>query len=392
MNKRKYVLNIFVDKIASEWKILQFSSVLSAAGSITVVLIFAMLFLATGCQNTSFTPAPPKALNLPISENTVSNLVPLKEWELYTVNSIAWARDSSAFVATGENNDKNSPNVFAFNIENPVPLWSQQLQQPTTFSLTYSPDNETIIIPYFAGFSRLDATTGHNIKGFDVPYATSDKLCFGNLGIEFGPDGKNIIMLDSALEQGYTTLNIWDPEKNQCVGKLVEQSGIAFGFDLSRDDKFLALGLDGVGKNYEQQVHIWDLETHQQVCSFDGAHPVSITSDGKVIANASIDTKGNVDLWDRKSCQIIGHIQRKENISPSSLAFSSDGQLLAIGGKNTLQIWRVASRELLFEYSNLKNRVGYLAFSPNGSFLLSSTDRVSIEDNAIITLWAITEK
>lgn len=340
--------------------------------------------LITSCQSTTPTPIP--SYDLFISETTVSSLVPLKEWEVYTVNSIAWAMDSSAFAITGSNNN-DGPNVFAFNVDDPLPLWSQKLQQPTTFSLTYSLDNKSIVIPYHAGFGRLDATSGQIIKGFDEQYATSEKVCFGNLGIKFSPNGKNLIMLDTALEHGYTTINIWDMAQDQCIGTLVEQSGISFGFDLSKDGIYLALGLDGIGKYYERQVHIWNLETHQQVCAFEGSHPVSIAPDGIIIA--AINNKGEVDLWDRISCKAIGTFQRDGSDAAYSLAFSPDGTLLAVGSNNTLQIWHVVSRKILFESNKLKNRISYLAFSPNGLYLVSSTDRVSIDDDSIITLWGI---
>lgn len=359
-------------------------------GSRRTVFMLVVSILITSCQGTSLTPVPSYALS--ISETTVGSLVPLKEWELYTVNSITWAMDSSAFAIAGSTNNNDGPNVFAFNVDAPSPLWSQKLHQPTTFSLTYSLDNKSIVIPYRAGFGRLDATSGQVIKGFDEQYATPDKVCFGNLGIEFSPNGKNLIMLDTALEYGYTTVNIWDIAQDQCVGKLVEQSGISFGFDLSKDGIYLALGLDGIGKYYEQQVHVWNLETQQQVCAFEGSHPVSLTPDGITIAAVNISNKGEVDLWNRITCQVVGTFQREGSESLYSLAFSPDGTLLAIGGNNSLEIWHVASGKILFEFNKLKNRVSHLAFSPNGLYLVSSTDRVSIDDNSTITLWGVTKQ
>ena len=371
--------------------------------ALKIISIFIMfLILLSSCSAVAtrsytqsspiLTPTPPQPSFSRISKENAVNLSLIQEWQLKYVNAIDWAMDSIAFTVAGGNSDKNNdPDMYTYNISKSEVIWSSKALGGGR--LTYHPNNQVIAVPYFEGISFFDAITGQKVRQIDHN-SIKEKQCIGLYGIEFTPDGSKIITLDTQGDYGGTTsIYIWDATTDQCLGTLVEEVGITFDFELSRDGHFLVLGLAGALSEIpgvlEPQVRVWNIVTQQLICRFKGARPVAFSLNGSLIAAANVDNNGEVDLWDAKSCQLLETLHREEEENPYSMDFSPDGQLLAIGGENTFQIWAVANRTLLFESNELKDHVDILAFSPDGRFLLSKTDRSSIDDKATITLWGV---
>lgn len=92
-----------------------------------------------------------------------------------------------------------------------------------------------------------------------------------------------------------------------------------------------------------------------------------------------------------KSLQTSYTLNRQGQKGPFSIAFSRDGKRLVVGGSDTIQIWDEANRMLLFESEQLPNPVKIMVFSPNDHFLLSGTDKSTVDGKALITLWAVSE-
>jgi WD40 repeat protein len=402
-NNKSFSQKTFVKIFAPEWFRLKLfysthlhycrQKIISEALRIKAIPIMVLILLSS-CNTTlskdiqaGSTPTLPSAglsLRL-ISNQNISNLEPIKEWEIYDINDIAWSINSSMFAIAGEENDDGIFGVSAFNIDASEMLWFHETYVP--FSLVFSPDNQVIAVPFFAGINLLNTTTGQSVK--EILY--QKETCFGSMGIRFSPDGTKIFTLRSSPDSNdeLTEIFIWDIEMDRCLGKLVEEKGVAFNFELSHDGRFLILGLHDieVQGHFEQQVHVWNVETQQQVCSFAGTHPV-FSLGGEWIAAANVENEGEVDLWSTRSCQRLDGFQSTEQKIPRDISFSPDGQLLAIGG-DTLQIWRVASKELLFESDQLSNHVDFLTFSPDGRFLLMVTPRISGNDKGKIVLWGV---
>jgi WD40 repeat protein len=368
------------------------------------ILISVLSFiLLSSCNSYSSSP-------MVISAQNVINLSPIKEWKLYDVIAIAWSPNSSDFAIAGlagsSNDDANSPTLFVYNIDDPKMKWSTHAYGG--LSLTYRPDGKVIAVPaLLGGASLFDATTGQEIEEIVDPVMEKGQ-CIGRVRIAYSPNDTKIFTMDSDFAPGQeaTTIFIWDAIKKQCIGTLINEQGSSFNFELSRDGQFLALLLRDVQTSNNAsvfQVQIWNVETQKQICSFTGGN-AAIDPNGNFIAIADVSNNGDVNIWDIKSCKFLYALGRKgsDRSYLMSMAVSPDGQLLAIGGANssngqldptgtpnTIQIWQLSNRKLLFMSDLLPNWAKILTFSPNGNYLLSEMDRISYTGNTTITLWGI---
>ncbi|MEW5938498.1 MAG: WD40 repeat domain-containing protein [Chloroflexota bacterium] len=358
-----------------------------------IILPILLLGLVVSCVN--LIPSHPR-----ISARKAGRIHPIREWELYSVIAIDWAADSKHFAVAGLNvydGDEHSPNIFSYDIENPEVEWANFTYGG--LSLTYTPDGSAIAVPeLFGGANLLDAKTGMIIENINDPVMEKGQ-CIGRMDIEYSPDSAKMITMDSDIKFGSsTTVFIWDTRKNECLGKLLNEQGSSFDFEMSQDGKRLAIMLrdvpifDAPGKAeyFGPQVQVWDLENRTKVCAFSGGN-AAFDPGGKFIASADKDYNGEVNIWDATSCALQYSLGRKgmDPFYGISLAISPDGKLLAIGGSSAIQIWNLANRKLLFESESLQNNVEILTFSPDGKYLISETVRVTKDDKAIITLWGV---
>ncbi len=180
------------------------------------------------------------------------------------------------------------------------------------------------------------------IQLWDIPTAYNQATLLGHdeaaIALMFSPDGA---LLASASYDGTTRL--WDMEtlterfilKPDATFK-ISQTDVVF----SPDGRYVFTS-DGVFNI--ATVRQWDVETGEQVASFptnDGPESLAISPDGRTLA-AGI--RGIVQLWDVSSGQLIellhGH-QSQYNIK--GLAFSPDGEFLVSSSEDgTLRLWQV---------------------------------------------------
>jgi len=172
---------------------------------------------------------------------------------------------------------------------------------------------------------------------------------------------------------------------------------------VSPDGKMIALGgADGI-------IAVYDKETQRVITRFPVAsvcphkledfkgpyHPCYInvlrfSPDGGVLLAAS--SSGNIGRWDTRTwaslsdpldadvpCRSI--ICDSRTLTAEGLAFSPDLGMVAVGGKQQIWVWNLASRKLAYTFAAHDDDVTSLAFSSDGRLLASGS-----EDNTLL-LW-----
>lgn len=103
----------------------------------------------------------------------------------------------------------------------------------------------------------------------------------------------------------------------------------------------------------------------------DRIYAVEFSPDGAMIATGSNDWGGSrVRLWDSTTGKHLAQLTGREFSSVNAIAFSPDGNTLAVGSDKELRIWDVTSRKQLAEL-NRYTAISKLIFSPDGATLVS---------------------
>jgi WD40 repeat protein len=137
------------------------------------------------------------------------------------------------------------------------------------------------------------------------------------------------------------------------------------------------------------EVHLWNTATRQLIHQLKDV-PGRVTSlayspDGKLLAVGSCTRveslcKGNIRLWSPDTQQFISQSLAGHRRSVNMLAFSRDGKILASSDGEDLILWNIETRQALGEIApghkskqeNMVNLVTSIAFSADGKTLASS--------------------
>ena len=271
-----------------------------------------------------------------------------------------------------------------------------RLGNGTVHTIAYSPDGSLIAI---VGNSTwlYDANTLAEV-GMIERSARS---------IAFSPDGRTLA--SGSWPDPDRTVHLWDVATQEMVGGLQLPglrgvTAVAF----TPDGNTLAVGYgDG-------DIALWDMKTQRQIAQQTVIRRIltsipwtlAFSPDGQLLAAGGHEApaislwEGHeafiISLWDVPTLELVGSFEEQpgdtwsQNHAVSSIAFSSDGTILASGSHYdyTVRLWDVTTqRQIALLLENDGNEedeaVNAVAFSPDSAILASAGD------DAKIRLWDV---
>lgn len=357
------------------------AATLTATSSLTPI-VSALLSTGTSTLTPEYSP-PQVALT---STATVSSASPIQKVAqpitVANAGSIAqtrWAKPFGAPVSLALSPDgktlavATSFEILVNDLANlETPLFKLEGQKGLS-EVAFSPDGQTLASAgsSFDGTIWLWDMARGGVKRMELEGHT-DAI----YSIAFSPNGA---LLASGSRDN--SVRIWDIQTGKelffSLAHNAEVHSVAFG----PDGALLASG-GGDGK-----IRLWDVKNDQEKIVLD-AHPIQVeclafSPDGKFLASAGqYDTE--IRLWDTQIWQttiiLRGH-ERVAGYGIFSLAFNDQGTLLASGGgDNSIRLWDVDPISPSFgkELATLQRHsdwVDSLVFSPDGTMLISASDR-----------------
>jgi WD40 repeat protein len=202
---------------------------------------------------------------------------------------------------------------------------------------------------------------------------TGDNLAVTDL--EYSPNGTILASLSSYIynlpnDYAYFSSNdakLWNPSNGALLNVVAE------------DGNDIAFSPDGmelmVGGNYFSRDGVL-LDQLEYRRGNNSVSSVEFSPDGTILAVGV----GGLRLFRTPDLELLRVLVEGEG---TSLAFSPDGTILAAGGGNTIQLWRVSDRMLLRTLSGHTSYVISLAFSSDGTMLVSGSD------DRTVRLWRV---
>jgi WD40 repeat protein len=230
--------------------------------------------------------------------------------------------------------------------------------------LAFSPD-ETIMA--LRG-DLWQFSTGKQLQ--ELQRIMSEDHSFWASSIAFQPQA-NILATGSF--DGY--LALWDIDTNTVQGRLPGAAGEVISLDYSADGSLLA----AVTGYPEYKVHVWAMPAAQLVLSLDGDSEnyvgVALAPDGQTFATMSrfddIMKGSYVRIW-RTSDGVM--LLQTDIANVTSMAFSPDGELLALGNETgILRLVQVQDGSLIAALPGHTGLISGVAFSPDGILLATSS-------------------
>ena len=258
-------------------------------------------------------------------------------------------------------------------------------------SVAFSPDGNTL-----TSVSWSDAPTnapwgGASIRFWDVATGTLKNTLIGHtdevLSVAFSPDGNTL-----ATGSEDSTIRLWDADtgtlKNTLIGHTHPVESVAF----SPDGNTLASAY-----SEDSTIRLWDADTGTLKNTLIGhTHPVesvAFNPDGNTLATghgltiiANEIVYGGINLWDVHTGNLKNTLTAGiERFHASGVAFSPDGNIIAIGIADTVQFWDVHTGTLKNTLTGHTDTVWSVAFSPDGNTLATGSGW----DDPVIRLWDV---
>ncbi len=202
--------------------------------------------------------------------------------------------------------------------------WQGSLKAFFSWSLGFTSNGHIVAATNKAEIHVWDALTGQSVVTFD------QSISLWN--IAFSPNGKMVASFD---DDGL--LKLWDMQTGEEIYTLAHNDAwiTIWSLVFSPDSEMLASG------NFDGNITFWDTHTGKEVNNLvdpnGSISSIAFSSDGKVLATA---TDSKIILWDVISKRLIRTVdfdlQVKEGFGIRKVFFSPDGKMIAAADANNI--------------------------------------------------------
>ena len=245
-------------------------------------------------------------------------------------------------------------------------LTSTWLDEPLPMS--FSPDGTILAFGSKHGtVNLLDVPAGTHaasLEGHTYPVAS----------ISFSPDGASL-----ASGSWDRTVRLWNVARREHIGTLKGHSDRVNSVTFSRDGDTLASASD------DGTIKVWDVATKRNTTTFeghaDGVGSLAFSSQSNILAAGVND--GSIKLWDVASKGVIHDLDKGGSFT--SVAYSGDGSILALGSGSTVRLWDVSGGVQVATLEGHTEKVSSLTFLSDGATLASGS-------HGEVYLWDVTAR
>ena len=267
-----------------------------------------------------------------------------------------------------------------------VKLWNVSTREHSTTlrhgenvtSVAFSPDGATLASG--AGDVKLwNVSTKENVATLSGHRAVGS--------VAFSPDGTTLASGGGIARSGNTTrydlrVILWDVATGTNIAVLEGHKGSISSVAFSPDGTTLA------SVDRSDMLKLWDVATGTNIATFEnaGSRSVAFSSDGMTLASpGDYSNRTSINLWDVVTRTHIATIDNPWLGSVFSVAFSSDGSILASGQGDAIYLWDVATRTKIATLTGHTSSPNSVAFSSDETILASAS-----YDNTV-RLWDVSE-
>ena len=248
--------------------------------------------------------------------------------------------------------------------------------------VAYSPDGRRLAVAGPAGILLYDTQTYQEVSFF------TDNTHVGD-SVSFSPDGQLLASAD------HNSISLWHVGTEQRLRTLTVPNLVATYVAFSPDGKTLA--------SAGSDIHLWDVDTGHLRHTFVGkrqgeysiiqgvsSRQVVFSPDGKTLASTTIDPLDLLQLWDVETGNLLHTLEHKTYFR--DITFSPDGKMIASasGGRDghILYFWDVETGQRLRTFTEHGYKINSIAFSPDGQTLaIGSGYTIRGDDGGDLTLW-----
>lgn len=293
------------------------------------------------------------------------------------VADIALSPDGNSIAATTASNDRSVANLMLWE----VGTGTLKLFLPTgdmlASAVVFHPDGDRL------AYGRGTAIDLRGNLPAALPQGRLEGHTQGITDLAVSADGRWLVSAGDDRQ-----IRLWDWQAGQLVRTFAANSD---------EEKFVAIDPKGqfVASSDGEAIEIWEMATGKrrrtlQPDGFVGA--IALSSNGRTLASGG--RSPNVTLWNLNTGEVLQTLDIDPDDSVGSevhsIAFSSDGQLLAMAistwykdlylwSENVVQVWDVATGTSIARWQGHDETVRSIAFSTDGKTVISAGEDGTIK-------------